>query len=268
VPGEAVAEAVMPAIVHRFGTRWMEGGWFSLKMIAPTFVDELVHEVAEWSADPDVIDLRLESDEGRVSCVGRAGLGLTPPWRPEEDGTHGAEDVFPDLPVGHRYADLHVIHDRYEIAVCRDAGGDETPWFRGRSPWGAPVVPPVVLFATVLHMRNYDAGAVTSEPRTLSDLFAVAQAARTEALLKGDPGDRGEALIGLKAFSGMHVQFDVVVNRPMFEEVAYVMSGHVADKGISASGRTWYSTVEFEVTDDTGNRYALGRNKTKLLIEE
>ena len=268
VPGEAVAEAVMPAIVHRFGTRWMEGGWFSLKLITPTFVDEEVHEVAEWTADdPDTIDLRLETRDGRLTCAGRAGLGLAPPWRPEEDGTHGAEGVFPALPISHRYRDLAFVHDRAEVAVCRDAGGDETPWFRGPSPWGPPVSPPVVLFATVLHIRNRDAGADDGgAPRTLSDLFAEAQAARTEALLRGDPGDYGEGTIGLRPFSGMHVQFDVVVMRPMIQETPYVMSAHLADKGVSGSGRTWFRTVEFEIRDGDGTLFARGRNKSKTLI--
>ena len=47
VPGEAVAEAVVPAIVARFGTRFMEGGWLSLKMSAATPVDEEVCEIGE-----------------------------------------------------------------------------------------------------------------------------------------------------------------------------------------------------------------------------
>ena len=70
VPGEAVAEAMMPAIVARFGTRFMEGGWLSVKMIAATHVDEEVREIgASVEGSPDVLDLRLETSEGRLTCV-------------------------------------------------------------------------------------------------------------------------------------------------------------------------------------------------------
>lgn len=268
VPGEAVAEAVMPAIVHRFGARWMEGGWFSMKMVTPTFVDEEVHEVAEAVAgEPDRIAIRLENREGRASLVGAAGIGTTPPWDPALDGTQGAGVAFPALPIGHEYADLPVIFDRTEIAICRDAGKDMTPWFHGPSPWGDAVVPPVVLFAAILHVRYRDPGAANPQTRTLADLFAEAQAARTEALMRGDPGDYGEGEIGLKPFSGMHVQFDVVSYRPMFEERPYVITSHLADKGVSANGRTWFRTVEFRVRDEGGTLYALGRNKSKTFVE-
>ena len=65
VPGEAVAEAVMPAIVARFCTRFMEGGWLSVKMIAATHVDEELREIGEsMESAPDVLDLRLETSEG------------------------------------------------------------------------------------------------------------------------------------------------------------------------------------------------------------
>ena len=75
VPGEAAAEAVMPAIVARFGTRFMEGGWLSLKNIAPTYVDEELREIGDFvEGSPDVLDLRLETLRGRLTCV----IGL---WR-------------------------------------------------------------------------------------------------------------------------------------------------------------------------------------------
>ena len=48
--------------------------------------------------------------------------------------THGAEIAHPELALGTEYPDLWFIHDKAEVAVCRDAGGDETPWFRGPSP--------------------------------------------------------------------------------------------------------------------------------------
>ena len=100
VPGEAVAEAVMPAIVARFGTRFMEGGWLSLKLIASTHVDDEVREIGEAvEGSPDVLDVRLETSEGSLTCAGRAGLGGIEggtPWCAEEDGTRDADITHPD----------------------------------------------------------------------------------------------------------------------------------------------------------------------------
>jgi len=86
--------------------------------------------------------------------VGRAGLGGSASgaqWRAEEEGTRNADVAHPDLTIGKQNPDLWFIHVKAEVAVCRDAGGDETPWFRGPSPWGGPVSPPIVNWASALH---------------------------------------------------------------------------------------------------------------------
>ena len=78
--------------------------------------------------------------------MGRAGLGgieSGTPWCAEEDGTRDADIAHPELTLGKENADLWFIHDKAEVAVCRDAGGNETPWFRGPSPWGGPVSRPL-----------------------------------------------------------------------------------------------------------------------------
>jgi hypothetical protein len=200
-----------------------------------------------------------------MPCVGQAGLGTAVPWRPDEDGTRGADVAFPDVAIGDTYPDLVFIHDKYEVAVCRDAGGDETPWFRGPSPWGGPVSPPIVLIATALHMGR---GKGAQAPaRTLSDLFAEFQAERTASELRRLQG-LAEDPQGLKPVSGMQVQHDIVVHRPMFQDTPYIMSAFVADKGVSASGRTWFRTTEFEVRDAGGELFAKGRSKGKTQLQD
>src|SRR5262249_23565533 len=129
-----------------------------------------------WDADPDTLDLRVETEEGRIPLVGKAGLGIAVPWRRDEDGTHGVNLAFPEFTLGQKFPDLLFIHDKAEVAVCRDAGGDETPWFRGPSPWGPPISPPIVLFATIIHVRDAKVGRL--QPSTLSEIFADAQARR------------------------------------------------------------------------------------------
>ena len=272
VPGEAVAQAVMPAIVSRYGTRFMEGGWLSLKMIAATHVDEEVREIGEsLEGSPDVLDLRLETSEGRLTCVGQAGLGgieTGTPWRAEEDGTRDADKAHPELTLGKENPDLWFIHDKAEVAVCRDAGGDETPWFRGPSPWGAPISPPIVTWATALHLhrRLPEGTATAAKPATLSELFSSFQAknARVEARrLLGLGTDESDAR---EEMAGVWFQFDIVVERPMFQELPSGMSSRLIDKGVARAGRTGFATTEFEVRDSAAILYATGRATGRTLL--
>ena len=272
VPGEAVAEAVMPAIVTRFGTRFMEGGWLSLKMIAATHVDDEVREIGESvEGSPDVLDLRLETSQGRLTCVGRAGLGgikSGTPWCAEEDGTRDADIAHPELTLGKENPDLWFIHDKAEVAVCRDAGGDETPWFRGPSPWGGPVSPPLVNWATALHLhrRLPDGTATADQPATLSELFASFQAKNAMLEARRLVGLDEDNMDSREELASVWFQHDIVVERPMFQEMPYVMSSCLIDKGVARSGRTWFSTTQYEVHDSAGILYATGRATGRTLL--
>ena len=277
VPGEAVAEAVMPAIVARFGTRFMEGGWLSLKNIAPTYVDEELREIGESTqGSPDVLDLRLETLEGRLTSVGQAGLGginSGTPWRAEEDGVNGADIAHPSLTLGTPNADLWFIHDKAEVAVVRDAAGHETPWFRGPSPWGGPVSPPLLLTATALHLgRKLPPGTATADnPATLSELFASFQAtnAMEEARrLLGitDDGANFSKTDSGEGLAGVQYRHDIVIERPLFQERPYVMTSRLVDKGVARSGRSWFLSTQYEVHDAAGILYATGRKTNRTLL--
>ena len=272
VPGEAVAESIMPAIVARFGTRFMDGGWLSLKMIAATHVDEEVREIGESvEGSPDVLDVRLETSEGRLTCVGRAGLGgieSGTPWCAEEDGTRNADIAHPELTLGQKNPDLWFIHDKAEVAVCRDAGGNETAWFRGPSPWGGPVSPPIVNWATALHVhRRLPARTGTAaEPATLSELFASFQAENARIEARRLVGMDENQVASGEELDSVWFQFDTVVERPMFQEMPYVMSSRLVDKGVARSGRTWFATTQFEVRDSAGVLYATGRSSSRTLL--
>ena len=274
VPGEAVEEAIMPAIVARFGTRFMEGGWLSLKLIAATYVDEEVREIGESvEGSPNVLDVRLETLDGRPTCVGRAGLGgfeSGTPWCAEEDGTRDADIAHPELTLGTAYPDLWFIHDKAEVAVCRDAAGDETPWFRGPSPCGGPVSPPIVLVATALHVhRHRPAGLGTAaKPATLSEIFAPFQAKNAQREARRLLGMDLDDVDCADERAVVWFQHDIVVERPVFQEMPYVMSSRLVDKGVARSGRTWFATNQFEVHDSDGILYATGRATRRTLLAD
>ena len=73
-------------------------------------------------------------------------------------------------------------------------------------------------------------------------------------------GDSGEGL------AGVEFQYDIVVERPMFQETPYVTTSHLVDKGVARSGRSWFSTTQFEVRDRTGTLYATGRATGRTLL--
>ena len=73
-------------------------------------------------------------------------------------------------------------------------------------------------------------------------------------------GDSGEGL------AGVEFQHDIVVERPMFQEMPYVTTSRLVDKGVVRSGRTWFSTTQFEVRDSAGILYATGRATGSTLL--
>ena len=183
---------------------------------------------------------------------------VIPRW-PEADIAH------PGLTLGKEFPDLWFIHDKAEVAVCRDAGGDETPWFRGPCPWGGPVSPPLVLIATALHLgRRLPARTATAaQPATLSELFASFQAENAESEARrlmgmSEDGANFSKVDSGEGVAGVQFQHDIVVERPLFREMPYVMSSRLVDKGVARSGRTWFSTKQFEVRYSAGILYATG----------
>ena len=225
VPATTVASAVMPAIVAHLGQRWFDGGWYSLKFIAPVYVEEEVREVAESNSAADQINFRLETRDGRLTCGGLAGLGATPPWHVEEDGMREADVAFPHMTLGEQFGPQELQVTEGEILRDCDGAGDMTPWFRGSSPWGGAIAPPSAFIVKV--------GRITSSI------------------------DLGEGVNP----EGLIADLQIVVRQPVFVGKPYVFSGSLVDKGVS--GRTHFWTTEFKVADSEGVECARGRLKTK-----
>ena len=89
---------------------------------------------------------------GRVCCSGRAGTGSTVPWDVAADGSHDPGSVFPGIEIGYTYAPRQFTPERDICLGTVDASGDQTPWYRDRSPWGGPVVPPEYLHVAALQL--------------------------------------------------------------------------------------------------------------------
>ncbi len=230
VGGTGVAQAIMPALVELLGPGWIEGGWMSLKFVGPVYPDELVREVAEPADKADVFNVRVEYEDGRVAAAGRVGMGTVEPWRDAVIGDRDPDKVFHGLPIGYEFDDIRFSFLEENIRRTLDTAGDETPWFRGDSPWGGPVVPPLAAF----------------NPATMPQ--------RDLGLTQPVHG------------AGMNAEFHLVTRRPMPRDLAYVLRMRLVDKGLG--GRTWFWTSEFEITDEDGVSYVTCRQKCKWFPKE
>ena len=225
VGGPAVAQAIMPAVVDRFGPVWMERGWLSVKFVGPVYADEEVREVAEPTSSRDAIGVKVEARDGRIALVGQAGLGQDQPWRAEDDGQRGVDEGFPNLDIGYSFPDIHFKMEEDAILRLCETAGDNTPWFRAQTRWGGPVVPPIAVF-----------NPATEPQRVMALDHPVDQA-------------------------GMNGEFMLVTTRPMLRDNPYVLRMTVVDKGIGS--QTWFCTTQFEVLDPDGSHFLTGRQKCK-----
>lgn len=158
VPGSTVGQAAMPAIIARFGQRWMEGGWYCFKSVRPVYVDEKVREVASGPLADGTLRLHVKARDGRFCCDGSAGLGATLPWDASREGTRGTEEVFPAKAIGEASepSELRVTPD--EVAAMIAAAGDPTPWY-----CAASCHTPSNLDHDAVK-RHRDAGGLSAEP--------------------------------------------------------------------------------------------------------
>jgi hypothetical protein len=228
VLGETTAEALVPAIVATLGERWFEGGWMRVKLISPVYADEEVREDAT-GAEHGNVELALTTRAGRIACVGAAGLGAIDPWDAREDGRRGGDVALPGLRLGAPVAEVERTVTAADVAELCDAAGDGTSWFRGSSPWGGPIAPPISL---LLHAHDI------------------------QAKIPPGPGVLPQA---------MGSDYQVVVERPVPLDALLRIRTRWVDKGVS--GRCWFRTIEFETRDEHDRTCARGRQRVKWFVE-
>ena len=231
VPGSVVGQSSFPAIVDAFGKAWFEGGWYSMTFVSPVYIDDEVHEVAQRSGDE--LAFQVVDRAGRLCCNGRAGLGTDVPWDVSPDLAHGAEGVLPGIEAGFEYLPHTFTPERELCLGTVNSAGDESPWYREASPWGAPIVPMEYLQVVALHLMREP-----HQPRL--------------ARLQGVHGP------------GMWAQHELAVREPLFLDREYTVREKVADKG--RSGRAVFLTYEFEIFEGE-RKVAHGRHKAKWLAD-
>ncbi len=82
VPGSTVGTLALTAILDHYGTRWMEGGWYSLNFVAPVYEHNDVRAVGEPAPGSDDLSVRVETREGRPAALAaRASVKSCPGTR-------------------------------------------------------------------------------------------------------------------------------------------------------------------------------------------
>ena len=231
VPGSTVGTLALTAALDHYGTRWMEGGWYSLNFVAPVYEHNDVRAVGEPAPGSDDLSVRVETREGRTCCSGRAGLGEVLPWDPAQDGTRGAEGVLPGVTIGITYEEVEFTLNPEDVRTLADAAGEDGAWYREASPWGAPVVPPERLMVIALRMRP---------PQPL-------------------PYE------GVRP-PGMWSKHELLLREPLMLGTTYRMGERIADKG--RSGRAVFLTYEFSVRNMAGEELAVGRHGVKWIAAD
>ena len=92
--------------------------------------------MAEPTADPSVMDVRVEAEEGRVAVVGRVGMGRTEPWDDAGIGTRGPERVFPGVPIGFGFDTVRFSVGEEAVRLLCDSAGRSFALVQGRVALG------------------------------------------------------------------------------------------------------------------------------------
>lgn len=120
VPGSVVGCCAMPAILDCFGLDWFEGGWYDFNFVSPVYTSDKVRSVAAFSHDG--MACRVETEDDRLCCAGRAGLGYEDPW----SGAGGLEHIFPEARIGQTFEERTIDINRDQVQPMLDAAGDDS----------------------------------------------------------------------------------------------------------------------------------------------
>lgn len=227
VPGTVVGAHAMTAVMAHFGKEWMDGGWYSFKYATPVYTTESVHAVAQEGEDQ--ITIRVETEDERVCCYGRAGLGYQVPWDVSLDGTFEPEKVFPRIEIGAPLVETPMTLTEDDGRNLCSASADTSPWFTDDSVWGYKVSHPEIIMGRVLQVVY------------ASDV----------QLYDGVTGP------------GIWAAHELRIREPLRYGEEYLIKEWIADKG--RAGRTNFVYYEFEILKGD-EIVAHGRHKSKRMV--
>jgi len=147
VPGSVVGACAMPAILDCFSADWFKGGWYDFNFVTPVYTTDRVRCNAVFSDES--ITCRVETDDDRLCCAGRAGLGYEDPWRSDENVPNGSEQVFPEAQIGTTFDQRTLDISRADVQPTLDATEDDSPCWES-------LIHPQHLMVVALRTVNWD----------------------------------------------------------------------------------------------------------------
>lgn len=246
VGGSVLCAFITPLLTERFGRGWYERGFFKTSFISPVYETDDIRVVLEEqlpSSDAAVLmSVGIEKRDGSRATAGYAGIAPStaaalPPWQrsgepPTAPVPPAEADPSPGEPLGMALPPKELVVAVEDSASRRRTAGDGCLWYEAASPWGGPVVPTFMYLLVNL----------------------------------GNGGRRPDAAINPASRAGMNGTFQLVQTGPMLAGRPYTLNSKLVEKGIS--GRTAFRTAEFSITDSTGQRVALARQKARWFIHE
>jgi hypothetical protein len=237
LPGGLVPGNVQLAIVQRvaaeaLGAAWYERGSLRFAWRRPLYDgDEVCARVIECARVPGeerALEIALEKRDGSAAATARVVLAesvdrLRPPWQDEAPLPQGqaAPDPLPEEPLDFEHPPKGILLDPLEIEGAL-ADLDPSPWYRGASPFGRPIVPVVAFLPFTGQGRR--------RPRA------------------PDPGSRPRSRIR----AGMNGALDLAMSGPLFVGERYERRMRTVDKGFAR--RTAFRTLEISLSDARGRR--------------
>lgn len=183
VPGVLLYAYQAQLAVEFFGADWLAQGTARWSVRRPVYAGETV-ECAARCEDADgrqLLAVDLRRDDALCAQASFSLAAAVNPARTLADGPE-APTTLPELtadavPLGASLTPLHSVISAEQALAEAESSDDPCPWFRGPSPFGGPLVPPVWLAArqAPLLRANFRFGPsihVATELEQLAPAFA------------------------------------------------------------------------------------------------
>jgi hypothetical protein len=161
VPGVTLYAYLTELLLPLIGPDFLRRGSSLVRFIRPVYEQEqvtctatLTSTTSDPAAGPVSFDLAVIGPDGAACAIGSAALDLFAPAPSREPAGAPAPVVDPanrpaltreSAPIGAPLATRTVRVDAETVEAYADEVADPSPWYRGGSPFGLPLVPPGLL---------------------------------------------------------------------------------------------------------------------------
>jgi acyl dehydratase len=155
VPGVTLYAYLTERLIGALGLDWLRRGTASVRFIRPVYEGEEVTCTAvpgDGSSAP--LEIAVLGPDGALCVTGNAGIAAPDQAGDRPESAWSPDPIAPEArpalrretaPIGRPLAARTVVFDPEAAAAYADEAGDPSPWYRGGSPFGLPLVPPALI---------------------------------------------------------------------------------------------------------------------------